>query len=124
MVQPSRLVDWLRVLTPMRAIRVRAWVEVVGSEIISFQSSMKCEKFISGATLREKQQACCQRANSKVLGPAVYKILQSSTKSRIRPRTSGGKNSVRKTGERYQHCEEKSGSVALKPVKIPPLYRI
>ena len=26
-----RLVDWLRVLTPMRAIRVRAWVEVVGS---------------------------------------------------------------------------------------------
>ena len=25
------LVDWLRVPTPMRAIRVRAWVEVVGS---------------------------------------------------------------------------------------------
>ena len=24
------LVDWLRVPTPMRAIRVRAWVEVVG----------------------------------------------------------------------------------------------
>ena len=34
--------------------------------IISLQSSMKCEKFISGPP-------CCQRANSKVLGPAVYK---------------------------------------------------
>ena len=49
-LQPSRLVDWLRVPTPMRAIRVRAWVEVVGSVMkISFQSSMKCQKF-SGAT--------------------------------------------------------------------------
>ena len=36
---------------------------------------MKCEKFISGATLREKRQACCQRANLKVLGPAVYKNI-------------------------------------------------
>ena len=44
--------------------------------IISLQSSMKCEKFISGATLREKRQASiCQRANSKVLGPAVYKNI-------------------------------------------------
>ena len=34
------------------------------------------------------------------------------------------KNSVRKTGERYKHCEEKSGSVALRPMEIPPLYRI
>ena len=34
------------------------------------------------------------------------------------------KNSARKTGERYKHREEKSGSVALRPVKIPPLYRI
>ena len=34
------------------------------------------------------------------------------------------KNSVRKTGERYKHREEKSGSVALRPVEIPPLYRI
>ena len=34
------------------------------------------------------------------------------------------KNSVRKTGERYKHCEEKSGSVGLRPVEIPPLYRI
>ena len=41
-------------------------------------------------------------------------------------RTSGRrrKNSVRKTGERYKHREEKSGSVALRPVEIPPLYRI
>ena len=29
-----------------------------------------------------------------------------------------------KTGERYKHREEKSGSVALRPVEIPPLYRI
>ena len=37
---------------------------------------MKCEKFISGATLQEKRQASiCQRANSKVLGPAVYKNI-------------------------------------------------
>ena len=28
-IQPSWLVDWLRVLTPMRENRVRAWVEVV-----------------------------------------------------------------------------------------------
>ena len=34
------------------------------------------------------------------------------------------KNSVRKTGESYKHREEKSGSVALRPVEIPPLYRI
>ena len=63
--KPSRLVNWLRVLTPMRAIRVRAWVEVVGSvmEFISFQSSMKCQKF-SGATLREKRKARCPRMNS------------------------------------------------------------
>ena len=27
--KPSRLVDWLRVPTPMRENRVRAWVEVV-----------------------------------------------------------------------------------------------
>ena len=48
-LKPSRLGDWLRVPTPMRAIRVRAWVEVVGfvMEFISFQSSMKCENFFS-----------------------------------------------------------------------------
>ena len=34
------------------------------------------------------------------------------------------KNFVRKAGERYKHREEKSGSVALKPMEIPPLYRI
>ena len=34
------------------------------------------------------------------------------------------KNSVRKTGERYKHREEKSGSIALRPVEIPPLYHI
>ena len=41
--KPSGLVDSLRVPIPMRAILVRAWVEVVGSvmEFISFQSSMK-----------------------------------------------------------------------------------
>ena len=72
-LQPSRLVDWLRVPTPMRAIRVRAWVEVVGSvmEFISFQSSMKCQKF-SGATLREKRKARCPRMNSL----AKYLALQ------------------------------------------------
>ena len=42
---------------------------------ISFQSSMKSEKFISGATLREKRQACCQRANSQVTGTAVYENI-------------------------------------------------
>ena len=151
----------------MRAIRVRAWVEVVGFVMkkFHFRVKWKCQKFISGATLREKRQACCQRANSKVLGPAVYKILQSSTKSRIRSRTVGRvtltmkrnrgsvgishdkavalaacrqpggcrrisyigserKNFVRKAGQRYKYLEEKSGSDALRPVEIPPLYRI
>ena len=71
--KPSRLVDWLRVPTPMRAIRVRVWVEVVGSvmEFISFQSSMKCQNF-SGATLREKRKARCPRMNSL----AKYLALQ------------------------------------------------
>ena len=57
----------------MQAIRVRAWVEVVGSvmEFISFQSSMKCQKF-SGATLREKRKARCPRMNSL----AKYLALQ------------------------------------------------
>ena len=32
------------------------------------------------------------------------------------------KNSMRKTGERYKHREEKSGSVTLRPVKNSPLY--
>ena len=61
----------------MRAIHVRAWVEVVGSvmEFISFQSSMKCEKknFFSRhlawkaeSSLSEDELSC------KVLGPAVY----------------------------------------------------
>ena len=73
--KPSRLVDWLRVPTPMRAIRVRDWVEVVGSvmEFISFQSSMKCQKF-SGATLREKRESSLSEdeLSRKVRGPAVY----------------------------------------------------
>ena len=56
----------------MRAIRVRAWVEVVGSVMKnSFQSSMKCQKF-SGATLREKRKARCPRMNSL----AKYLALQ------------------------------------------------
>ena len=158
----------------MRAIRVRAWVEVVGSvmEFISFQSSMKCEKknFFSRhlawkaeSSLSEDELSC------KVLGPAVYtKIYCRVQRNRVlfipvqwenrvtltmkrieagrqfpmikqlpwqlavnrgavgESRTSGRrrKNSVRKTGERYKHREEKSGSVALRPVEIPPLYRI
>ena len=32
---------------------------------------------------------CCQRANSKVLGPAVYKNIAEFNESRIRPRTMG-----------------------------------
>ena len=32
--------------------------------------------------------------------------------------------SERKASERYKHCEEKSSSIALRPVEIPPLYRI
>ena len=170
---PSRLVDWLRVPTPMRAIRVRAWVEVVGSVMkYSFQSSMKCEKknFFSRhlawkaeSSLSEDELSC------KVLGPAVYtKIYCRVQRNRVlfipvqweksghtdheanrggsavpydkavalaACRQPGGcrripyigserKNSVRKTGERYKHREEKSGSVALRPVEIPPLYRI
>ena len=56
----------------MRAIRVRAWVDVVGSVMKnSFQSSMKCQKF-SGATLREKRKARCPRMNSL----AKYLALQ------------------------------------------------
>ena len=163
---PSRLVDWLRVPTPMRAIRVHAWVEVVGS-VMEFISK-KCQKF-SGATLCEKRKARCPRMNSLAKYPcSIYEdILQSSTKSSVvHPSTVGKsghtdheanrgrsavphdkavvlaacrqpggcrriqyigperKNSVRKTGERYKHCEEKSGSVALRPVEIQPLYRI
>ena len=56
----------------MQAIRVRAWVEVVGSVMKnSFQSSMKCQKF-SGTTLREKRKARCPRMNSL----AKYLALQ------------------------------------------------
>ena len=60
-------------------------------------------------------------------------MLQSSTSAihsqpggcrRIPYIGSERKNSVRKTGERYKHCEEKSGSVGLRPVEIPPFYRI
>ena len=169
--KPSRLVDWLRVPTPMRAIRVRDWVEVVGSamEFISFQSSMKCQNF-SGATLREKRNLAVRgwTLSQSTWPCSIYEdILQSSTKSSVvHPSTVGKsgytdheanrggsavphvkavalaacrqpggcrripyiglerKNSVRKTGERYKHCEEKSDSVALRPVEIPPLYRI
>ena len=54
----------------MRAI----WVEVVGSVMELFYFRVQWNAIISSrATLREKRQACCQRANSKVLGPAVYK---------------------------------------------------
>ena len=46
-LKQSRLVDWLRVLTPMRENCIRTWVEVVGSVMKkSFQSSMKCEKYL------------------------------------------------------------------------------
>ena len=154
----------------MRAIRVRAWVEVVGSVMKnSFQSSMKCQKF-SGATLREKRKARCPRMNSLAKHLALQYIRRYiaefneieccssqysgkigshwpwSESRRVGSshdkavalaacRQPGGcrripyigserKNSVRKTGERYKHREEKSGSVALRPVEIPPLYRI
>ena len=75
----------------MRTIHVRAWVEVVGSvmEFISFQSSMKCQKF-SGATLREKRKARCPRMNSLAKYLALQYILQSSTKSSVvHPSTVG-----------------------------------
>ena len=36
----------------------------------------------------------------------------------------GEEKTLWKNGERYKHREEKSGSVMLRPVEIPPLYRI
>ena len=51
--------------------------------IISWQSSMKCEKFISGATLLSEGEL------ESTWHCSIQKILQSSTKSRIRPRTMG-----------------------------------
>ena len=59
------LVDWLRVPTPMRAIRVRAWVEVVGSvmELFHFRVQWNARN-ISRATLRECGEASSfQEAN-------------------------------------------------------------
>ena len=53
----------------MRAIRVRAWVEVVGAVMKnSFQSSMKCQNLAwkTESSLSEDELSC------KVLGPAVY----------------------------------------------------
>ena len=157
----------------MRAIRVRTWVEVVGSvmEFILFQSSMKCEKRISSrAILSEKWKACCPRMNSlaKYLAAVYTKIYYRVQQNWVlfipvqweksghtdHEANQGGSavphdkavafaachqpggcrqipyigsernNSMRKTGERYKHCEEKSGSVALRPEEITPLYRI
>ena len=59
------LVYWLRVPTPMRAIRVRAWVEVVGSvmELFHFRVQWNARN-ISRATLRECWEASSyQEAN-------------------------------------------------------------
>ena len=134
----------------MRAIRVRAWVEVVGFVMKnSFQSSMKLKSgklAVRGWTLLQSTWPC-----------SIYEdILQSSTKSSVvHPSTvgksghtdheanrggsavpydkavalaacrqPGGCRRIPYTGERYKHREEKSGSVALRPVEIPPLYRI
>ena len=60
------LVDWLRVPTPMRAIRVRTWVEVVGSvmEIFHFRVQWNARNISSRATLCECWEASsCQEAN-------------------------------------------------------------
>ena len=71
----SRLVDWLRVPTPMRANRVRAWVEVVGfvKEKNHFRVQWKMpEIYIGSPPWVKKRQACYQRENSKVTGATVY----------------------------------------------------
>ena len=90
----------------MRAIRVRAWVEVVGSvmELFHFRVQWNARN-ISRATLRECGEASsCQEANpmyeetDNSLSEGELestwpcrntKILQSSTKSRLRPLTMG-----------------------------------
>ena len=171
-VRPSRLVNWLRVPTPMRAIRVRAWVEVVGSvmELFLFGVQWNARNlFLPPSCVKSGKLAVWGWTLSQSTWPcSIYEdILQSSTKSSVvHPSTVGKsghtdheanpggsavphdkavalaafrqpggcrripyigserKNSVRKTGERYKHCEEKSGSVALRPVEIPPLSRI
>ena len=79
-------------------------------------------------TKRDESKAAV--TGRKVAGPAVHKTIAEFNKIPVNrgatgeSRTSGrrGKNSVRKAGECYKHREEKSGSVALRPVEIPPLY--
>ena len=157
----------------MRAIRVRAWVEVVGSvmELFHFRVQWNASNlFLAPSCVKSRKLAVRGWTLSQSTWPcSIYEdILQSSTKSsvvhpsysgkksghtdheakrggstvphdkavalaacrqpglcrRIRYIGSERKNSARKTGERYKHCEEKSGSVALRPVEILPLYRI
>ena len=105
----SRLVNWLRVPTPMRAIRVRDWVEVVGSvmEFISFPSSMQCKKknFFSRhlawkaeSLLSEDELSC------KVLGPAVYirRYIAEFNKIQCCSSQYSGKNRVTLTMKRIE----------------------
>ena len=70
----SRLVDWLRVPTPMRAIRVRAWVEVVGSVMKKFISEFNEMPEIFWRHLAWKAESSLSEdeLSCKVLGPAVY----------------------------------------------------
>ena len=77
------LVDWLRVPTPMRAIRVRAWVEVVGFVMELFHCRVQWNAIYLWRHLAVRGRT------RKYLALQYTKILQSSTKSRIRPRTMG-----------------------------------
>ena len=68
------LADWLRVPTPMRAIRVRAWVEVVGSvmEIFHFRVQWNVRNS-SRTTLRE----CWETSSSQEANP-IYEETNNS----------------------------------------------
>ena len=92
LTQLSRLVDWLRVPTPKRVNRVRAWVKVVGSEIFHFRVQWKTPEIYFWRHLAWK--AASKHLSEGELESnwpcSIYEnILQSSTKSRIRPSTVG-----------------------------------
>ena len=100
------LVDWLKVPTPMRAIRVRAWVEVVGSvmELFHFRVQWNARN-ISRATLHEYGEASsCQEAN-----PMYEKTDDSCLLARSCQRQTRCMRKLMtacpwgKPGERYKH---------------------
>ena len=81
--KPSRLVDWLRVPTPMRENRVCVWVKVVGSvmkkNIAEFNE--KERNFLSPPCRKCDESKAAVRGR-KVAGPAVYKNIAECNKIR------------------------------------------